>query len=224
MKKGKRIYICTLIFLLSLFAMTACGKTEEEDDKDDKSLYEHGLDLADTIVEAAEVEEYWEAMGMRTEEFLEQVENITSGKYKEPQKVYALTISHEGLSNMLEDMDLDVDELSEELQQLIGNRMFGSLANQVNAREGTNALVVSSVLNASKTFVCDKLESNCMYIYLYKKGTPISVTFIKGEDGSVSATATFLMAENLAEDFEEAIEDIELFDELGIEIEEVDVE
>ncbi len=221
MKKGKRIYICTLILMLSVFAMTACGKN---DDKDDKSLYEHGLDLADTIVEAAEVEEYWEAMGMRTEEFLEQVENITSGKYKEPQKVYALTISHEGLSNMLEDMDLDVDELSEELQQLIGNRMFGSLANQVNAREGTNALVVSSVLNASKTFVCDKLESNCMYIYLYKKGTPISVTFIKGEDGSVSATATFLMAESLGEDLEEALEDIDIFDELGIEIEEVDVE
>ena len=218
MKKAKKIYICALILMLSVFAMTACGK------KDDKSLYEHGLDLADTIVEAAEVEEYWEAMGMRTEEFLEQVENITGGKYKEPQKVYALTISHEGLSNMLEDMDLDVDELSEELQQLIGNRMFGSLANQVNAREGTNALVVSSVLNASKTFVCDKLESNCMYIYLYKKGTPIAVTFIKGEDGSVSASATFLMAESLGEDLEEALEDIEIFDELGIEIEEVDME
>lgn len=218
MKKAKKIYICALILMLSVFAMTACGK------KDDKSLYEHGLDLADTIVEAAEVEEYWEAMGMRTEEFLEQVENITGGKYKEPQKVYALTISHEGLSNMLEDMDLDVDELSEELQQLIGNRMFGSLANQVNAREGTNALVVSSVLNASKTFVCDKLESNCMYIYLYKKGTPIAVTFIKGEDGSVSASATFLMAESLGEDLEEALEDIDIFDELGIEIEEVDME
>lgn len=218
MKKAKKIYICALILLMSIFAMTACGK------KDDKSLYEHGLDLADTIVEAAEVEEYWEAMGMRTDEFLEQVENITGGKYKEPQKVYALTISHEGLSNMLEDMDLDVDELSEELQQLIGNRMFGSLANQVNAREGTNALVVSSVLNATKTFVCDKLESNCMYIYLYKKGTPIAVTFIKGEDGSVSATATFLMAESLGEDLEEALEDIEIFDELGIEIEEVDME
>lgn len=218
MKKAKKIYICALILLTSLFAMTACGK------KDDKSLYEHGLDLADTIVEAAEVEEYWEAMGIRGENFLEQIENITSGKYKEPKKVYALTISHDGLSNMLEEMDLDVDELSEDLQNLIGNRMFGSLANQVNAQSGSESLVVSSVLNATKTFVCDKLESNCMYIYLYKKGTPISVTFIKGEDGSVSATATFLMAESLGEDLEEALEDIEIFDELGIEIEEVDME
>lgn len=218
MKKAKKIYICALILLMSLFAMTACGK------KDDKSLYEHGLDLADTIVEAAEVEEYWEAMGIRGENFLEQIENITSGKYKEPKKVYALTVSHDGLSNMLEEMDLDVDELSEDLQNLIGNRMFGSLANQVNAQSGSESLVVSSVLNATKTFVCDKLESNCMYIYLYKKGTPISVTFIKGEDGSVSATATFLMAESLGEDLEEALEDIEIFDELGIEIEEVDME
>lgn len=218
MKKAKKIYICALILLMSLFAMTACGK------KDDKSLYEHGLDLADTIVEAAEVEEYWEAMGIRSENFLEQIENITSGKYKEPKKVYALTVSHDGLSNMLEEMDLDVDELSEDLQNLIGNRMFGSLANQVNAQSGSESLVVSSVLNATKTFVCDKLESNCMYIYLYKKGTPISVTFIKGEDGSVSATATFLMAESLGEDLEEALEDIDIFDELGIEIEEVDME
>lgn len=218
MKKAKKIYICALILLMSIFAVTACGK------KDDKSLYEHGLDLADTIVEAAEVEEYWEAMGIRGENFLEQIENITSGKYKEPKKVYALTISHDGLSNMLEEMDLDVDELSEDLQNLIGNRMFGSLANQVNAQSGSESLVVSSVLNATKTFVCDKLESNCMYIYLYKKGTPIAVTFIKGEDGSVSATATFLMAESLGEDLEEALEDIEIFDELGIEIEEVDME
>lgn len=214
----KRIYICTLTLILSVFAMTACGK------KDDKSLYEHGLDLVDTIVEAAEVEEYWEAMGIRGENFLEQIENITSGKYKEPKKVYALTVSHDGLSNMLEEMDLDVDELSEDLQNLIGNRMFASLANQVNAQSGSESLVVSSVLNATKTFVCDKLESNCMYIYLYKKGTPISVTFIKGEDGSVSASATFLMAEALGEDLEEALEDIEFFDELGIEIKEVDVE
>lgn len=218
MKKAKRIYICALILLMSLFAMTACGK------KDDKSLYEHGLDLVDTIVEAAEVEEYWEAMGIRGENFLEQIENITNGKYKEPKKVYALTISHDGLSNMLEEMDLDVDELSEDLQNLIGNRIFASLANQVNAQGGSETLVVSSVLNATKTFVCDKLESNCMYIYLYKKGTPVSVTFIKGEDGSVSASATFLMAETVAEDLEEALEDIEIFDELGIEIEEVDME
>ncbi len=218
MKKAKKIYICALILLMSIFAMTACGK------KDDKSLYEHGLDLVDTIVEAAEVEEYWEAMGIRGENFLEQIENITSGKYKEPKKVYALTISHDGLSNMLEEMDLDVDELSEDLQNLIGNRMFGSLANQVNAQSGSESLVVSSVLNATKTFVCDKLESNCMYIYLYKKGTPIAVTFIKGEDGSVSASATFLMAESLGEDLEEALEDIDIFDELGIEIEEVDME
>lgn len=218
MKKAKKIYICALILLMSIFAMTACGK------KDDKSLYEHGLDLVDTIVEAAEEEGYWEAMGIRSENFLAQIENITNGKYKEPKKVYALTVSHKGLSNMLEELDLDVDELSENLQNMIGNKMFASLANQVNAQGGSETLMVSSVLNATKTFVCDKLESNCMYIYLYKKGTPVSVTFIKGEDGSVSASATFLMAESLGEDLEEALEDIEIFDELGIEIEEVDME
>jgi len=217
-KKAKKIYICALILLMSIFAMTACGK------KDDKSLYEHGLDLVDTIVEAAEEEGYWEAMGIRSENFLAQIENITNGKYKEPKKVYALTVSHKGLSNMLEELDLDVDELSENLQNMIGNKMFASLANQVNAQGGSETLMVSSVLNATKTFVCDKLESNCMYIYLYKKGTPVSVTFIKGEDGSVSASATFLMAESLGEDLEEALEDIEIFDELGIEIEEVDME
>jgi hypothetical protein len=110
---------------------------------------------------------------------------------------------------------LDVDELSEDLQNLIGNKMYGSLANQVNAQSGSEGLVVSSVLNATKTFVCDRLESNCMYIYLYKKGTPISVTFIKGEDGSVSATATFLMGESLGEDLEETLEDMEFFELKG---------
>ena len=224
MKKTKRIYICALIVLMSLFVMTACGKKDDNEDKDEKSLYEHGLELADTIVEAAGVEEYWEAMGVQGENFLGKIEDIANGKYKEPKKVYALTISHEGLSNMLEEMDLDVEDLSEDLQNMIGNRVLGSLANQLNAQLGSEALVVSSVLNATKTFVCDKLEENCIYIYVYKKGNPISITFIKGEDGSVSATATFLMSQDLVEDLEESLEDMELFEELGIKIEELDID
>ena len=161
MKQEKRIYICTLIFLISMLAMTACGK------KEDKSLYEHGLDLADTIVEAAETDGFWESFGIQSDEFLGLLEEIKEGKYKEPKKVYALTISHEGLSNMLEEMDLDVEDLTDNLEKLIGNKVFGALPSQLNAQMGSHALAVSGVLNASKTFVCDKLESNCMYIYVY---------------------------------------------------------
>lgn len=216
MKRRTKIYICALILGVSGMFITGCGKKEE------KTLYEHGLDLAETIVEAAEAEEFWDIFGVKGEEFLGRLEDIRDGKYKKPKKVYALTISHEGLSNMLE--AVDAQDMPESLQSLLENRMFGSLPNQLNAKMGSNAMVISSVLNATKTFVCDKLESNCMYIYVYKKGTPISVTFIKGEDGSVSASATFLMSEDLVEDLEEILEDMEFYDELGIEIEEMDVE
>lgn len=216
MRKGKRIYICTVMMVVFVFGMTACGK------KNNTSLYEKGLELTEVLVEAAESDEYWDCMGFGSDEFLSYVEDIREGKYKEPKNVYVLTLSEKGAENLLEELDLE--DVSESLQNSIVHRMFGGMATRFNGQMGSTALAVSSIYNVSTTFVCDDIEGCCVYIYEYKKALPVVVTFVEGEDNTVAATAGFLMSADMLEDLEETLDDMEFYEELGLEIEELDIE
>lgn len=216
MNKGKRIFISTIIMVLFTFAMTACGK------KNDNSLYEKGLELTEVLLEAVDSDEYWENMGIGSEEYFSYVEQLREGKYKEPKNVYVLTVSEEGMENLLE--ELDMEDVSERLQKTIIYKMFGSITTRFNAQMGSTPLAVSSVYNVSTTFVCDEIEESCVYIYKYKNALPVVVTFVVGEDNTVSATAGFLMSIDLLEDLEETLDDMEFYEELGIEIEELDID
>ena len=53
---------------------------------------------------------------------------------------------------------------------------------------------------------------------------PVVVTFAVGEDNAVTATAGFLMSIDLLEDLEETLDDTEFYEEMGIEIEELDID
>ena len=72
--------------------------------------------------------------------------------------------------------------------------------------------------------MCDDAQESCVYIYEYKKGLPVVVTFAVGEDNAVTATAGFLMSVDLLDDLKETLDDTEFYDELGIEIEELDID
>ena len=207
--------ICTIMMIL-VFAMTGCGK------KSDTSLYDKGLELTEVLVEMAESEEYLDAFGIKGEQYLSYVEEIREGKYKEPKKVYVLTVSEKGIENMLEEMDME--DVSEELQQIVIRRMFGSITTQINAQMGSTPLAVSSIYNASTTFECGDMEEYCIYIYEYKRALPVVVTFVKGEDNIVGATASFLMSQDLLDDLEETLDDMEFYEEMGLEIEVLDMD
>ncbi len=216
MKKGKKICICTAIMIMLVFAMTACGK------KNGADLYEKGLELTEVLVEAVESDEYWENMGIGSDEFFSYVEDMREGKYTEPKKVYVLTVSDKGMENLLE--ELDMEDASEKLQKTIIYKMFGSITTRFNAQMGSTPLAVSSVYNVSTSFVCNDAQESCVYIYEYKKGLPVVVTFAVGEDNAVTATAGFLMSIDLLEDLEETLDDTEFYEEMGIEIEELDID
>ena len=163
-----------------------------------------------------------DAFGIKGEQYLSYVEEIREGKYKEPKKVYVLTVSEKGIENMLEEMDME--DVSEELQQIVIRRMFGSITTQINAQMGSTPLAVSSIYNASTTFECGDMEENCIYIYEYKRALPVVVTFVKGEDNIVGATASFLMSQDLLDDLEETLDDMEFYEEMGLEIEVLDMD
>lgn len=216
MNRGKRIFICTVIMMLLVFVMTACGK------KNDTFLYEKGLELTEVLVETVESDEYWENMGIGSDEYFGYVEQLREGKYKEPKKVYVLTVSDKGIENMLEEVDME--DATEPLQQSVIRKMFGAITTQINAQMGSTTLAISSIFNVSTTFVCDGMEENCIYIYEYKKGLPVVVTYVVGEDDTVAATASFLMSVDLLDDLEETLDDMEFYEEMGLEIEVLDMD
>lgn len=187
--KSKKI-ISIVLLLLSVFAFCSCGEKKET-----KSLLEHGLDVIDLMVDGLRSEEYIEIF-VSSEEIIEILTEAGKGDYSEPDKVYEIKISEETMSDLM-DMD-DFDDLSEELQNVLMNRMLSSMTTQLNARGGTELLAANAVANMGKTFVFDDEEfENCIYLYVYEDAKPIVVTFIAGEDGVVSAVGSPILLDGV---------------------------
>ena len=99
-----------------------------------------------------------------------------------------------------------MDTMSERLRSYMEERIQAAIATEINAAGGAMLLAASSICTASKTFVCQELTENAVYLYTYADGMPAAVSFIRGEDGSVSATASFLLDESFPADDQEAME------------------
>ena len=94
--------------------------------------------------------------------------------------------------------------MSDRLRSFMEERIQAAIATEINAAGGAMLLAASSICTASKTFVCQELTENAIYLYTYGDGVPAAVSFLRGEDGSVSATASFLLDESFPADDPEA--------------------
>lgn len=217
-------WICLLLTLIMGLSLIACGKAKEtaeeiseQEDKQQKTLYEHGLDVIDLMVEAARDENYI-YINSASKEIQEILQEIGEGDFQKPDKVFAVTGDMEVLESLI-GLE-DVEEMSDALQENLYNRMFSALTNQLNGMAGAKSLAAVSVCTMGKTFVDETLENNVMYVYVYENGTPVTVTFVPGEDGAVSASGCFIMYELLFEEMED-IE--EIWEGFGVEVEEVTI-
>ncbi len=186
MRKLTVILLMAMILVIAI-ALCACGGGNASNGK---SLYDHGLDVISLMSEASGSEEY---VGAYTgnPEIMEIIHVISEGDYAEPKAVYSMTASEENLLAMLGVEN--ISEISEELKVTLTNRALGAFTTQINGYSGVSELAASSVLTMGKTFVDSSLEENVIYIYIYENAVPVAVTFIKGEDSSVSASGTFVM-------------------------------
>ncbi len=219
--RNKKWMSLLLVFVMTL-CLAACGSEAKEDDekdkKSDKTLYEHGLDVIELMVEATRDEKYMQIYGA-TKEIQEILGEIGEGNFDKPDKVFAVKGDMEVLESLVGIED--VEEMSEALQKNLHNRMFSALTTQLNARAGVEALAATSVCTMGKNFVDETLEDNIMYVYVYENGTPVAVTFVPGEDGAISASGCFVMYERL---FEEADDLEEIWEGFGVEVEEIEVQ
>ena len=208
----------SLVVLLSaimLLSLCACGgetgtKTEE------KSLYEHGLDVIAVMSEMTQLESYVETY-TGSGEIKEIVQMIGKEDHTTPKAVYAITASAEQIAAYA-----GVDALSDasdELQKTMENKFIVALISQVNGMAGAMNLAAASVCTSGKTFVSDEISESVIYLYTFDDARPISVTFTCGEDNTVSASGMFMMNDEFPCDSAAEIE--EFFGEVGVKVSEV---
>lgn len=206
MRSKKRI--CAVLLLTLLFAFSGCGEK--------KSLADHGMDLVELIEEAINSEEYV-MIYSASEQITRVIEEVAKGDFSELKAVYRIRIDEDDL---LEMADVDLGDMPESLQKVMKSKMVGSVANMINARSGAEKLATSSIISMGKTFAYEEEVENQIYLYIFEDAKPIMVSFVAGEDGTVSAGGTVIFADDFECDSADDVEDLLI--EYEVDVEEVD--
>lgn len=176
-----------MILLIALSGCAGPGNSR-------KSLYEHGMDVIALMEEMVGSSSYGSLMSSAAE--IEQIrQTLADGDYAAPQTVYEIEFPTLGDILTYAESEVTTESFSDSLNKLLDNRSASSLINLINSRSGTAALATSSVYTASKTFVSSGTKESTIYLYTFQNGNPIAVVFTTGEDSTVTATGTFLMAD-----------------------------
>ena len=162
-----------------------------------KTLRERGAELALELAETAGNRDYLSLYTGDTE-ILDLLTGAVEGKdYTSPDVVYGIRVSENALDQIFSLEPDYLESLPEELRQKVRDRFFQGLPNQLNAMNGAETLAATSICTTSRLFVDPGVTEGIIYLYTYHNGTPIAVTFQPGEDGAVSAHATFLFYDQL---------------------------
>ncbi len=174
------------------------------------SLYEQGLELITLMQEMAGNDTYMSLYSSSTE-LQEIISVVAEGDYSAPKEVYKITIDEKLLLSL--GGEVSMDGMSEQLQEYMCARLYASIATQLNARlGGANVLAAASICTASKTFVNSEITENMIYLYTYENAKPVVITFIPGEDNTVSASGYFILCEEPETDtLEELKEYLDVF-------------
>ena len=203
-KKG----ICAVLLLTLIFALTGCGEK--------KRLVDHGMEVVELIEEAINSKEYVRIYSA-SEQITRVIEEVAEGDFSELEAVYSIRINEDDL---LEMADVDLDDMPESLQKVMKSKMAGSVANMINARSGAEKLATSSIISMGKTFAFKEEVENQIYLYIFEDAKPIMVSFVAGEDKTVSAGGTVIFADDFECDSADDVED--LLREYDADVEEVD--
>ena len=203
-KKG----ICAVLLLTLIFALTGCGEK--------KRLVDHGMEVVELIEEAINSKEYVRIYSA-SEQITRVIEEVAEGDFSELEAVYSIRIDEDDL---LEMADVDLDDMPESLQKVMKSKMAGSVANMINARSGAEKLATSSIISMGKTFAFKEEVENQIYLYIFEDAKPIMVSFVAGEDKTVSAGGTVIFADDFECDSADDVED--LLREYDADVEEIE--
>ena len=141
------------------------------------ALYQEGLSTVSVMEEMAENED-WVNLFSSNQNLASILSAVGDGDYSHPKAVYQIRLS---------------DAFSDTLQAYLRATVQSSIAAQINAKGGADALAAASACTASRIFFCDDLHENLLYLYTYENAAPAMISFLVGEDGAVSATGLFIL-------------------------------
>ena len=197
-KNGKRRW-AACIPAVAAFALCACGGGRAgTQDAGDISLYDRGLAVIDIMAEMTESEAY---IGLTTanDGIRAIIQNDLAGEHEEPEAVYFISIPEEQLRAWWDLAEMEeMGEMSQELWTFLRQRILASVPSVINGMAGVEELAAANACMAQKTFAVKNEMQDVTYLYVYEDAAPAAVTFTAGEDGTVSASGTFLLQDEFS--------------------------
>ena len=197
-KNGKRRW-AACIPAVAAFALCACGGGRAgTQDAGDISLYDRGLAVIDIMAEMTESEAY---IGLTTanDGIRAIIQNDLAGEHEEPEAVYFISSPEEQLRAWWDLAEMEeTGEMSQELWTFLRQRILASVPSVINGMAGVEELAAANACMAQKTFAVKNEMQDVTYLYVYEDAAPAAVTFTAGEDGTVSASGTFLLQDEFS--------------------------
>ena len=184
------VFLC---FALLTGVLSSCSSKSD-------ILKESGEEVVALMVEMIESEEYKKLYEL-PESCVLVVSELCEGDYSELEQVYELVIPVEQLM----DKSLDEDDLSEELYQYACSSALVTFSSRVNQAESIDAVAVSSLFSAQKSFASKKMDESTVYLYVFEDGYPIAVTFVDSGEDAFRAIGYFILNEEFDTDDEDSI-------------------
>lgn len=207
-------------------SMDDSAKTEEK-----ISLEDRGLELLRLLDEMVHRESYFrsylesysssaaEAMNMRNI-----YEKLSKVSYDRPERIFRITYSEEAMKEVIEFCFSNGDYfegMSEELKKWLLDQWFLGWNYGQESRVGVyeygsndyfERMHMTSLYQISTSFLGDKRNMRCLYLYTFSEQYPVLIGFAGSEDGIVNACVRFIIDDNLKTDSIEDVKDFFKFD------------
>lgn len=156
-------------------------------------VYEKGIEIADSLFRISSSQDLLEihaGSGSSVMDYYnENEQNFIKSKIV---NCYEFSISFDDILEMM----FSVSDGSESVKEYFSPMKLYSIAFALFGMDSTQT-VINAIFQNTVIFDCAELKDNISLIYIFESSYPIMVTFIKGEDNAVLATANFICKDNL---------------------------
>ncbi len=190
----KRYLIGIGIACMSFMLAAGCAQKKAAPKDISGLLAEKGLELTQKMDQMAESEPYRTAMSV-SGELNQALTEMGEEDYSQPKNIFQITFPEGVIFSVMPEMD--EKQFSDDLKAVLNQKFISALPSQVNARDGVTTLAAVSCVLTGESFVCEGLDENTLYLFLYDSSYYSMVSFVPGEDGAVYASASFLKGDSL---------------------------
>ena len=184
-----------LLSVVVLLTVTACDSPRDE-------IRDCRAEIVSLMKEMLSSEAYADLYGL-SQTANDTVAQLKKGIYDSPSAVYRLYVPKDEL--MIE--GATSDDFSDVLKDYVTSKTYLSFVSRINMDAGVDAVSVSSVYCAQKSFVCADVVSETVFLCVFETGNPIVITFMPGNSDSVLVSGSFLINDHFKVGDAKQIED-----------------